>query len=65
MVCIRQVIEDSKIDAENAHGGNSDGDSRDNPMYFWRSSPTKHKEADWHKSAFNAGEVEAGFGRRR
>lgn len=63
MVSVGEVVEDSKVDGEDAHGCDADCDCGYYPVYRRERSPPKHEEANWHESALIAGKVKAGLWR--
>lgn len=62
MISVGEVVEDSEIDGENAHGCKADGNGGYNPMYRRRRGPAEHEETDGHEGTLVAREVEASFG---
>ena len=45
VVCVGKVVEDSEIDAENAHCCAADAESRKNPVVGWERSPAEPEAA--------------------
>lgn len=62
MVHVRQVIEDGKVDGEDAHGGAPDAQRGHDPRDVREGGPAEPEEARGHEDGFEADEVEAGFG---
>lgn len=59
MVHIRSVVERSQVYAEDAHGGDANGQGRDNPVDGGITCPTEPEHANRHKSRLYAREPES------
>jgi len=62
VICVRKVVENCKVDAEDAHCCATNAESREYPVVGRERCPPKPKAAHRQEHALDTGEVKAAFG---